>query len=298
MVELSPKVDEAKAEKWAHALAPVLLEGEVIKAFACSRSLMTLDGIAFTNARVFTFYSGASEAKRIVDWVSAEKVRGLEIDSGWLRRELRIVADEGVKPFGFVAKSEIPFIQDQLDLVQRHGVDPSVSEALELFELEKAIEELDKEEFLQARDKVPVVGDPVSAAQWESIHSRSRDKELPWLILNNGRTGMMAAFDDRLVLFKSGMLASAASGSFTMGGGTTFRYDEIISIQHIGKTLDGTLEVVTPTYPSLTTSLEKGQKVDDERWKRPNCIPMPSFQYKVWMPQINEIGRKIAAARR
>ena len=83
-----------------------------------------------------------------------------------------------------------------------------------------------------------------------------------------------------------------------MGGGTAFRYDEIISIQHIGKTMDGTLEVVTPTHPSLTTSLEKGQKIDDERWKRPNCIPMPSFQYKLWMPHINEIGRKIAAARR
>lgn len=298
MVVLGPKTDQGRASKWTDALAPVLLDGEVVRAFARSHPMVTREGIAFTNARIFTFHSEAPEDRRIVDSVANDKIRSLGIDGGLFRSRVWIVTDDGDVPLGTVAKSETGFVEEHVRISHSKGIDPAASEAMELLDLEKAIEKLEKDELLQAREQVPIVGDVMKPSQWEAIHRTARGNELPWLVLNNGRTGVLAAFEDRLVVFKSGMLASAVSGSITLGGGTTFHYDEIIAIQHIGKQLNGSLEVVTPTHPSLTTSLGSDQKIDDERWKRPNCIPMPSIQYTVWSPHIHKIGRKIAAAQK
>lgn len=298
MVALSPGVDSARAAEWKKALQPVLLEGEEVRAFARSRSHLVRDGIAFTNARIFTFYSTATAGQRIVDWVGNDKIGKLTFAIKVLRSHGHLSTPDGGISLGAVAKAEVSFIQEQVAAAKKAGIGPEVSEAMELLELEMAIQKLEKQELLEGREKVPVVGDALKPAQWESIHTCARGNELPWLVLSNGGSGIIAAFEDRLVVIKGGMMSSVASGSITLGGSATFRYSDITSIQHIGKQMDGTIEIVTPTNPSLTMSLMDGQKLEDERWKRSNCVPMPRILYGTWSPHLDRIGERIAAARR
>lgn len=293
MVALSPKFKVSAAERWKGHLAPVLVDGEVIKAMARSRSV-GLHGIAFTNARVFTFNVEVMQRMRVGQWVKADKIRGHGVDTGMLNHKLTINTDEGSVPFGKIAKSEWAFVAEQLQMVQRDGLDPVAAVGLARFELELEVEKRERAEFLEKRARVEVVGDAMKDKQWEKIESYSSEKELPWLVVNNGSNmGYLAAFDDRLVLFRGGMFSSAASGSLTLGGGATFPYEAIITIQHLGKMMDGTLEIVTLKHRSLTETLEPKQKLEDERFKRVNCIAMPSVQYAVWAPHIERIMDKV-----
>lgn len=195
MVTLSQNVDKARAAAWTEALEPVLLEGERVRAFARSRSLLVRDGIAFINARVFTFYSGAAKERRVVDWIGNEKIRGLAITSKMFRSFAQIDGEEGAVPLGVVARPEITFVEEQVRVAQEMGIASVAAEAMELLELEKAIEKLEREELLEARKQVLVVGDPLKASQWESIHSCARGGELPWLNLSSDGVGCIVAFE-------------------------------------------------------------------------------------------------------
>lgn len=123
MVALSPKFKLSAAERWQGYLAPVLVDGEVIKAMARSRSI-ELHGIAFTNARVFTFNVEVMQRMRVRQWVRADEMRGHDVDTGMRNCKLTINTDEGPVPFGKVAKSEWQFVAEQLQMVRRDGLDP------------------------------------------------------------------------------------------------------------------------------------------------------------------------------
>ena len=301
MVKSSPTVSSAKAEKWAGKLAPLLFGGEVIHAVANSRTWNTITGIVFTNARVFAFFiTEPMEQKKVIQhWSTNDQIRGVAFESGrfWTKR-MYINGTEGRVEFGSVSRKDVTFIEQQVARIVYTGPEPALAEEIELFQIEKEIERLEHEEFLEDKAKVQVVGDPMKESNWRMVHHFSRDGELPWLILNNGNLGSIAAFGNRMVIFRSGMMSSLGGGSLSAGGGTAFYYNEITAIQHVGKELDGALEVVTRRHPSLTDSLEPKQKLEEERFKRENCLPIPRIQYALWTPHIGKILQKVQSANR
>lgn len=301
VVASSPAVSSAKAQKWAGKLAPLLFEGEVIHAVANSRTWNTITGIVFTNARVFAFFiTEPMQQKNVIQhWSTNDQIRGVSFGPGrfWTKR-MYINGTEGRVEFGSVPRKDVTFIEQQVARIVYTGPEPTLAEEIELFQIEKEIERLEQEEFLEDKTKVQVVGDPMKESNWRMVHHFSRDGELPWLILNNGKFGSIAAFGNRMVIFRNGAISSLASGSLSIGGGTAFYYNEITTIQHVGKELDGALEVVTRRHPSLTDSLEPKQKLDEERFKRENCLPIPRFQYALWSPHIGKILQKVHATNR
>lgn len=186
MAELSPRVKEKHATKWSEALAPDLLGGEVVWAFAAAQRMKPLTtGVAITNARIIGFFvGGTTPAKRILLEVRADHIRGFDfpVNGG----NMKVLTDAGEVNFGRLDKQEIDFVGYFVNYLWQHGIDPAVANSVSRRETQVAAAAAAHAEFLSRRDGVRVFGDAMKEKWWDDIARYAHDDELPWLVLNSG----------------------------------------------------------------------------------------------------------------
>ncbi|WP_232718784.1 SHOCT domain-containing protein [Gordonia metallireducens] len=316
MAQLSSKVKEKNAAKWENSLqGKDLYPGEVVWAFVNARRMKPVtQGAAITNARIIGFLTNQADSRhRVPLEVSADQIRGLDFEGKGLH--MRVHTDVGEVDFGPLDKTEVEFAKYYADYLWRSGVAPEVREGQKAAQLEEAAEAASaaEERAAQAaldaelrdrRNQVRVIGPDMKDKWWDAIARHSHDNEMPWFIINGGSAGRLVAFEDRLLISKTGGMTSFMAGSLGGGRETIFPYAEITNIEFNGGFATGVLEVLTPSYQGTGNhdywrSSNKGRnKAHDDPWTLSNCLPIAKALYQEAQPLLNEMQRKIADAKR
>ena len=317
MAQLSPGVKEKKVAKWEQALKADLYEGEVIWAFvAAMRVKPGTDAVAVTNARVIAFNaSGRPDDVHVRLEVAADEIRGIDMAAKrGFAPKMTVVTDNGEVIFGQLASADAEFARYYVQYLWDNGVDPVVATAIEEQEAvadQEEAAELERVAHAEAalarmkanRGRVTVIGSAMKDSWWEAIARHSHGDELPWFIINGGQAGRLAAFEDRLLISKTGGMTSFMAGALGGGRETVFPYSEITNIQYNGGMVTGVLEILTPSFKGTgkhdfwRSSNNSKNSVDDDPWKMPNCLPLNKIEYRAAQPLLNEVQQKVIAAK-
>lgn len=149
-----------------------------------------------------------------------------------------------------------------------------------------------------------VAGGRVSGAEVVAINDHCLPGEQPWLVLGTSNAaGVLAAFEDRVMIIKTGLLTSFMAG--TLGGGriTTFPFTDITGIEFNGQLITGVLEILTPSYQGTAnkdywrgTSSGRNSNSNDP-FTLSNTLPLTKVEYREALPQLNELRRRIQEAK-
>lgn len=135
-----------------------------------------------------------------------------------------------------------------------------------------------------------IVGKIPSKQAYRSIDDHTVPGENPWLIIGSGSYGVLAAFEDRLLIVK-GWLTSGRIG----GGGTTvFPYYDIITIEYDSGYASGALQIITSSHRGF----KKGKYRSSDAQELPNVLPLSKLDYRQALPHLNTLRSKIAEAKR
>ncbi|SIS11610.1 SHOCT domain-containing protein [Williamsia sterculiae] len=306
MIQLSSKVKEKKSAKWQSVLAPDLYQGELIWAFTgASRMRPITMGMAITNARLIGFNdTGTSTEKRILVEVFADQIRDVQFTTKMGTTSLRVnTAIEEVN-FGAIDASEVDFARYYVDYLASAGIAPEVTVGIKQRNDEQNERDQAASQRLRDRDNVQVFGTAMKDKWWDSIHRHSHDGELPWFVINSGMDGLLAAFEDRLLISKTGAMASWMAGSLGGGRETIFPYSDITNIEYNGGFMNGVLEVLTPSYQGTAnhdfwrSSGKSRNSASDDPRTLSNCLPLLKSVYQQAQPRLNELHRKMAESKR
>lgn len=299
VAELSAKVKEKNALNWEQAIASDLLGGEIIWAFAAVQRMKPLTiGVAITNARIVGFFAGGVTAeKRILIEVRGDDIRGFDFPANG--GNMRVMTDHGEVNFGRLDKHEVDFVSYFVNHLWQHGIDPAVVNSLRERESEQSEAAAAHDQFLARRSEVQVFGSSMKDKWWEDIARFAHGDELPWLVINSGSGGRLAAFDDRLLISKSGGMTGFMAGATGGGRETIFPYSDVTNIEYNGGFVTGVLEVLTPSYQGTTNhDFWNSKNSGKDPYSLSNCLPLAKDVYRQAQPQINELHRKVADAKR
>jgi hypothetical protein len=125
----------------------------------------------------------------------------------------------------------------------------------------------------------------------------------PWLILSAGSAGVLAAWDDRLAIVKTGGMAGIMAGAMMGGRTAVYHFTDITGIEYNSGMLNGVLEVLTPSYSGAANKdfwrgTASGRNADaNDPWTLSNTLPLDKFSYRNALPQINELRSRISRAK-
>lgn len=145
-----------------------------------------------------------------------------------------------------------------------------------------------------------VGGTPRKKATVAILKQCYTDEERPWLILICPGSGLIAAFEDRLVLIKTGSFNSLMAGSFGGERTAVFFYKDITGIEYNAGILNGVLEILTPSYSGTahkdfwTGTMKSRNDNSNDPFTLSNTMPIDRFEYREFTPHLNEIRKRIA----
>ncbi|PRB71337.1 SHOCT domain-containing protein [Arthrobacter sp. MYb213] len=128
--------------------------------------------------------------------------------------------------------------------------------------------------------------------------------ERPWMVLVSFTAGLIAAFDDRLVVIKTGAWNSFGAGSFGGERSATIYYSDITGIEYNSGLMMGVLEILTPSYSgSANKDYWKGSTSSfnadaNNPFTLSNTLPLDKSDYNKALPEINELRRRIAESKK
>lgn len=127
--------------------------------------------------------------------------------------------------------------------------------------------------------------------------------ESPWLIISAGTAGLLAAFEDRLVIIKTGFGASLMAGAFGGERSATFHFTDITGIEYNSGLVTGVLEVLTPSYNGTANrdywrgTLASRNADSNDPWTLSNCLPLGKVEYNNCLRDIQELKARIGRAK-
>ncbi|MEP9394926.1 hypothetical protein ABLE94_22075 [Gordonia sp. VNK1] len=292
MSKLSPAISALKAAHWQHCLAPHLLDGEVIVAFVSAHRLKpTVEGVAVTNARVLGFHTAAPSRRDVITMaVAADEIVDVELVSAHMIPTLTIRTADKAQCFGEFHREEMDFLTYFLDTLRHDGADEAVRPALDQWRSE-ARQSADTSSRRRERRRVPVYGEPMTSAQWAAIERSTGSDEYPWMILNCGRHGQLAAFTDRVVIRKAGRTTDLPVGEHL----EVIPFADIVDVTYRCGALSGVLEVVTKECPATYAEGFWPSAVSDHTEALPNVLRVPKAYYQGAQDGIEKLRQHVRA---
>ncbi|MDW4572607.1 DUF2510 domain-containing protein [Microbacterium sp. M3] len=263
----------------------------------CTRPLTT--EVVVTDLRVFTY--GVNKFGR--------SVLNSEIEAAGLVRKSIVIALAGEETLTLSSVEE-RVREPALAAVRSAMTQTPPAEALEELQ-RRAAEAADAEADAEAESAeqaarwadTTILG-PVRGKSYRSIARLSYDGEVPWLVMGSWAAGVLAAFEDRLVIVKTGALTSFMAGALGGERATTFYFADITAIEYNSGFLSGVLEVLTASYQgSANKDYWRGKSASrnansNDPWTLSNTLPMTKPEYIEWTPHIQDLRAKVAAAKR
>lgn len=140
-----------------------------------------------------------------------------------------------------------------------------------------------------------------SSAVLRQCHGEDDD---PWLILvSGGGAGLLAAWDDRLAIIKTGALTSFMAGSLGGERSATFHFVDVTGNEYNSGMLNGVLEILTPSYSGggnkdfWRGSTSSRNADSNDPWTLSNTLPLAKAEYNVLQGEIAELRSRIAEAK-
>jgi hypothetical protein len=288
--KLSPAISALKAAHWQHCLAPHLLDGEVIVAFVSAHRLKpTVEGVAVTNARVLGFHTAAPSRRDVITMaVAADEIADVELVSAHMVPTLTIRTTGTPLCFGEFHREEMDFLTYFLDTLRHDGVDEAVRP-----ELDRWRSDTQQSAGARARRReqrrVPVYGEPMTSAQWVAIERSIGSDEYPWMILNCGRHGQLAAFADRIVIRKTGRTTDLPVGEHL----EVIPFTDIVDVTYRCGALSGVLEVATKACPAIYGEGFWPSVVSDHTEALPNVLRVPKAYYQGAQDSIDKLRQYV-----
>ena len=309
-MRLGSAIKPDKGDLWAQALTPNLLSGEHVRLLVKGRlSNLTDDLIAVTDLRVLaaqtTQHCRVREELALAEISGAEPGRTrlgghgvtLSTPSGESRR-ISLSAMRG-------AGDDEPLVAGTIQDLLRAEISPELAAArLD----DEALRSDELQRLTDARQGLwpgtIVVGSRPRSKAAETVIAHCGPRESPWLIIGSLGAGVLAAFEDRLILVKTGAITAIGAGSFGGARVTSFAFDHITGIEYNSGMLNGVLEVLTPSYSgSANKDFWRGtgrspNSDSNSPFALSNTLPLSKSEHAQALPHLNELRRRIADSKR
>lgn len=309
-MQIIGKLREKKAQKVATKLASLLYDGEELLFLSDLNSIRpSCDGLAITNARVLAFLAYDVNRDRVGVSVWGDEISGVEVQKGLSGKYVCVKREGESLRLGVVAEPER--VTAEIENLCAAGVPSEVQEAREAKKAQDA-EETAAQVALAAEEKaakeelapeayyrdINLSGKRPSARAHRVLLENAKSDEKPWFVLGAGMNGVLAAFEDRLYIIKTGGLTSFMASSFGGGRVTAFYYDQITGIEYNSGIINGVLEVLTPSYQGTNNHDFWNLDKNTDPYKLSNALPLDKTSYKAALPQLSELREKVTNFRR
>ena len=148
-----------------------------------------------------------------------------------------------------------------------------------------------------------IVGSKLTQKASDAILRQSQNDE-PWFILvSSGGGGVLAAFDDRLTIIKTGALTSWLAGSLGGERAATFFFRDVTGLEYNSGYATGVLEVLTASYNGTANKdywrgSNKSRNADsNDPFTLSNTLPLSKIEYQNALDNIKELQKRIARSK-
>lgn len=123
------------------------------------------------------------------------------------------------------------------------------------------------------------------------------------ILISAGAAGLLAAWDDRLAIIKTGAMTSFMAGSLGGERSATFHYVDVTGIEYNSGFVNGVLEVLTASYSgSANRDFWRGSNASrnadsNDPWTLSNTLPLGKAEFNVMQADISELRSRIAKAK-
>ncbi len=305
--QLGSKIKPEKVAAVTAPIQPSLHPGEEITLLLRVSSLRPLlDWVAITPARIVAWQKGQSAFRSEAIW---DDVASYSSDRGVTGHRAKVILWDGREVnFGSVSQEDVPAL---LDAMRRHksvgapaelrarAQDAARATRTEASAQEELLSGLRSKTLAGAHFIGPAPFGKASAA----IAAHCRPGERPWLVIHELNAGVLAAFQDRLIVVKTGAVTGFMTGSLGGGRTTMFPFAGITGIEYNAGMLTGVLEILTPSYQGSRnhdfwrgTNKSRNANAGDP-FTLSNTLPLAKTSYKQAQPQLIELQRLIAEAK-
>lgn len=137
-----------------------------------------------------------------------------------------------------------------------------------------------------------------------AIRNLCVDGQDPWLILVSPvAAGVLAAWEDRLSVIKTGAVTGFMAGSLGGERSATFHYVDITGVEYNSGLVNGVLEILTPSYSgSANKDFWRGigspNADNNNPYALSNTLPLSKDDHKQALQEINDLRRRVGEAKR
>lgn len=186
----------------------------------------------------------------------------------------------------------------------RHGKEhPTPAQLVEAQQTKEATQQRQIAAKARSWPNTRVRGD-LSAKASRAVGRQCQGQEEPWLILTSaGAAGVLAAFDDRLAIIKTGAATSLMAGSLGGERAALFHYVDITGLEYNSGFITGVLEILTASYNgSANKDYWRGKTQSrnadsNDPWTLSNTLPLSKVEYTVFQQEIQELKTRISRAK-
>lgn len=148
-----------------------------------------------------------------------------------------------------------------------------------------------------------IVGGQLSQKASDAV-ARQCNGDTPWMVLvPSGFGGVMACFEDRLCIIKTGVMTSLLAGSLGGERSAAFFLRDITGIEYNSGMLTGVLEVLTASYNGTANrdywrGTNRSRNADsNDPFTLSNTLPLAKFEFKNALSAIQELRLRIAQSK-
>ncbi|MTD44148.1 DUF2510 domain-containing protein [Conexibacter sp. W3-3-2] len=136
----------------------------------------------------------------------------------------------------------------------------------------------------------------------EEIRRQCRPDELPEFIAGETAGGVLAAFEDRCIVIKKGVVTNLMAGSLGGGRVTVFPYKQVTGIEYNSGFVNGSLEILTASYQGTANKdfwrgTFSGRNANsNDPYTLSNTLPFTKQFYEKIRPKVQWMQERITEA--
>lgn len=304
MVATGKMIRAKKAQELQERFAHIIVPGETMRAIVKLDNIMPmLDYLLITDLRSIGF--GQEYTPKVE--VAHNNAADISTRNSMGSKALVITAPDGKKSvFKFAWNADAALIEDVLADLQRTPPDATAAQQLAATGPSAESKEGRNERIEAMMTHAVIIGSkPWPAARKRLLELCHSGEVGPWLILSSfGFSGLLAAFDDRLVILKTGALTGLMAGALGGERSATFHYQDITGIEYNSGILAGVLEILTPSYEGTRNkdfwqgTLHHRNADANDPFTLSNTLPLNKSEYRAAVPYIDQLRKRISDAKR
>jgi hypothetical protein len=133
----------------------------------------------------------------------------------------------------------------------------------------------------------------------KTIEENSLGGTPPWFVLVCGAEGSLAAYENELLIVKTGAMSGLLTGATGGGRITHFPYRQVTAVEYNAGFMMGVLEILTASYSGDTNrdfwTVNRANRGTSDPRQQNNTLPLDKQTFKLVTPQINKLKQMIEA---